>query len=176
MIVESAESAAARGITPYAELRGWGQSSDGFNVAMPQPEGEGLVRAIRRALKVCGLTPADVGYVNAHATSTPPGDRAEALALNEVFTQAGARPAVSSTKGLTGHPLSMAGVMEAGFCALAIRHGFVPANANLRDPDPACDGLDLPRETRAQAPGIVLSNSSGFGGSNVVLAFGPWTA
>lgn len=174
VIVESAESAAARGAPAYAELLGWGQSSDGFNVAMPQPEGEGLVRAMQRTLRACGLQPGDIGYVNAHATSTPQGDRAEALALNTVFTAAGAHPAVSSTKGLTGHPLSMAGAMEAAFCALALRGGFVPGNANLTDPDPACAGLDLPRETRAQAPGVVLSNSSGFGGSNVVLAFGPW--
>jgi 3-oxoacyl-(acyl-carrier-protein) synthase len=81
---------------------------------------------------------------------------------------------VSSTKGLTGHPLSMAGAMEAAFCALAIRDGFVPGNANLAEPDEACDGLDLPRATLARPPGIVLSNSSGFGGSNVVLAFAPW--
>lgn len=176
MVVESAEAAAARGVVPYAELRGWGQSADGFNVAMPQPDGEGLVRAMRQALRACGLAPADIGYVNAHATSTAQGDRAEAVALQELFTKAGARPAVSSTKGLTGHPLSMSGVMEAGFCALAIRGGFVPGNANLRDPDPACEGLDLPRETRTQPPGIVMSNSSGFGGSNVVLVLAPWNA
>ncbi len=174
VVVESAESAADRGAAPYAELLGWGQSADGFNVAMPRPDGEGLVRAMRRALRACGLQPADVGYVNAHATSTPQGDKAEAIALREVFTPAGAQPAVSSTKGLTGHPLSMAGAMEAAFCALALRGGFIPGNANLAEPDEACAGLHLPRATLAQSPGIVLSNSSGFGGSNVVLAFAPW--
>jgi len=174
MIVESAAAAAARGVPVYAELLGWGQSADGFNVALPQPEGEGLVRAIHRTLRACDLAPGDIGYINAHATSTPPGDRAEALALREVFTRTGAHPLVSSTKGLTGHPLSMSGVMEAAFCALALRHGFVPGNANLTEPDPACDGLDLPRATLAQAPGLTLSNSCGFGGSNVVLAFAPW--
>lgn len=174
MILESAGAAAARGAPVYAELLGWGQSADGFNVALPQPEGEGLVRAIQRTLRACDLAPGDIGYINAHATSTPPGDRAEALALREVFTRTGAHPLVSSTKGLTGHPLSMAGVMEAAFCALALRHGFVPGNANLVEPDPACDGLDLPRATLAQAPGLTLSNSCGFGGSNVVLAFAPW--
>jgi 3-oxoacyl-[acyl-carrier-protein] synthase-1 len=176
VIVESAESAAARGAAPYAELLGWGQSSDGWNIAMPQPDGEGLARAIRRTLRACELTPGDIGYVNAHATSTLQGDKAEAMALHDVFTQAGAHPPISSTKGLTGHPLSMAGAMEAAFCALGLRGGFVPGNANLTEPDPACDGLNLPRTTLNQSPGIVLSNSSGFGGSNVVLAFAPWTA
>ncbi len=176
VIVESAESAAARGVPAYAELLGWGQSSDGFNLALPQPDGEGLARAIRRTLRACELTPGDVGYINAHATSTPSGDKAEALALQGVFTKAGAHPLVSSTKGLTGHPLSMAGAMEAAFCALALRGGFVPGTANLTEPDEACAGLNLPRTTLAQSPGIVLSNSSGFGGSNVVLAFAPWKA
>lgn len=174
VILESAESAAARDVPIYAELLGWGQSSDGFNVAMPQPDGEGLVRAIHRTLRACGLTPENIGYVNAHATSTPQGDRAEAVALNEVFTKTGAHPVVSSTKGLTGHPLSMSGAMEAAFCALALRGGFVPGNANLTEPDLACEGLNLSRTTLAQSPGIVLSNSSGFGGSNVVLAFAAW--
>jgi 3-oxoacyl-(acyl-carrier-protein) synthase len=174
VVLEAADVAAARGVQPYAEFLGWAQTSDGFNLAMPQPEGEGLARAMRRALAACGLAPGDIGYVNAHATSTPQGDRAEAIALRDVFTKNGARPLVSSTKGLTGHPLSMAGAMEAAFCALAIRDGFVPGNANLAEPDEACDGLDLPRATLARPPGIVLSNSSGFGGSNVVLAFAPW--
>jgi 3-oxoacyl-(acyl-carrier-protein) synthase len=174
VVLEAAEVAAARGVQPYAEFLGWAQTSDGFNLAMPQPEGEGLARAMRRALAACGLAPGDIGYVNAHATSTSQGDRAEAIALRDVFTKNGARPLVSSTKGLTGHPLSMAGAMEAAFCALAIRDGFVPGNANLAEPDEACDGLDLPRATLARPPGIVLSNSSGFGGSNVVLAFAPW--
>ena len=176
MVLESAESAVARKAAIYGELLGWGQSADGFNVAMPQPEGEGLVRAIRRALKACELTPADIGYVNAHATSTPQGDKAEAMALHEIFTKAGLNPPISSTKGLTGHPLSMSGVMEAAFCALALRGGFVPGNANLTEPDPACEGLNLPRTTLDRAPGIIMSNSSGFGGSNVVLMFAPWSS
>ena len=176
MIVESAASAARRGVVPYAELLGWAQSADGHNLAMPHPEGDGLARAMRRTLRDCGLTPADIGYINAHATSTPQGDRAEAIALHEVFTKAGAHPAVSSTKGLTGHPLSMSGAMEAAFCALALRDGFVPGNAHLDEADPICDGLNLPRTTLARSPGIVLSNSSGFGGSNVVLALGPWSS
>ncbi len=91
--------------------------------------------------------------------------------LQAVFTAAGAKPRVSSTKGLTGHPLSMAGVMEAAFCAVALKDGFIPGNAHLTNPDEACAGLDLPRETLAEPPGVVLSTSSGFGGSNVALVF-----
>jgi 3-oxoacyl-(acyl-carrier-protein) synthase len=126
-----------------------------------------LAEAIRRTLADARVSPGDIGYVNAHATSTYAGDRSEALALREIFTRAGARPRVSSTKGLTGHPLSMAGVMEVGFCSVALRDGFIPANANLAQPDEACEGLDLVRIPIDGDPGIVLNNTSGFGGSNV---------
>lgn len=167
LILEEAETARRRGAKVYAELAGWGQAADGYNVAVSHPEGAGLAEAMRRALTDAGVAPAEIGYVNAHATSTPAGDRSEALALGAVFTTGGARPRVSSTKGLTGHPLSMSGVMEAAFCSLAIRDGFVPGNANLTAPDAACAGLDLPLATLDTAPGVVLNNSSGFGGSNV---------
>ena len=167
LILEEAETARRRGAPVYAELAGWGQAADGYNVAVSHPEGAGLADAMRRALADAGLTPADIEYVNAHATSTPAGDRSEALALGRVFTAAGAHPRISSTKGLTGHPLSMAGVMEAAFCALALRDGFTPGNANLTAPDEACAGLDLPVATLDAALATVLNNSSGFGGSNV---------
>ena len=174
LILEEAESARRRGAPVYAELAGWGQAADGYNVAVSHPEGAGLADAMRRALADAGVAPAAIGYVNAHATSTPAGDRSEALALRTVFTAAKARPRISSTKGLTGHPLSMAGVMEAAFCSLATRDGFVPGNANLTSPDEACEGLDLPTATLDAAPGIVLNNSSGFGGSNVCHVLKPW--
>jgi len=167
LVLEEAGSARSRGAQAYAELAGWGQAADGHNVAVSHPEGAGLAEAIRRTLADAGLEPADIGYVNAHATSTPAGDRSEALALRAVFTNRGSHPRVSSTKGLTGHPLSMSGAMEAAFCALAIRDGFIPGNANLAAPDAACAGLDLPGSTLDTAPGVVLNNSSGFGGSNV---------
>lgn len=122
---------------------------------------------MQRALADARVNAGDIGYVNAHATSTVAGDRSEALALHAVFTAAGASPRVSSTKALTGHGLSLAGVMEAAFCALALHGGFIPGAAHLTDPDPACAGLDLPRATLEEAPGLVLNNSSGFGGSNV---------
>lgn len=175
LIVEEIETARRRGAAIYAELAGWGQAADGYNVAVSHPAGAGLAEAMRRALADAALAPADIDYVNAHATSTPAGDRSEALALRAVFASAGARPRVSSTKGLTGHPLSMAGVMEAAFCALALHEGFVPGNAHLAEPDEACAGLDLPRTTLAAAPEVVLNNSSGFGGSNVCHVLRRWT-
>ncbi|MBP6506807.1 MAG: beta-ketoacyl-[acyl-carrier-protein] synthase family protein [Opitutaceae bacterium] len=171
LIIEEAEYARARGAPIYAEFAGWGQAADGYNIAISHPEGTGLVDAIRRALTDTGLPPAGINYINAHATSTHAGDRSEAIALQKVFSEAGAYPRISSTKGLTGHPLSMAGVMEAAFCALAIKHGFMPGNAHLCNPDPICTGLDLPRHTLNEAPRTVLSTSSGFGGSNVALIF-----
>jgi 3-oxoacyl-(acyl-carrier-protein) synthase len=169
LLLESASSAAARGAPTYAEMIGWGQSADGHSIAISDPDGRGLAVALRRALRAAGLAPGDVGYVNAHATSTPTGDRSEALALQTVFSAAGAHPAVSSTKALTGHGLSMAAVMETGFCALALAEGFTPGQAHLVTPSPECAGLNLPRTTLPQGPGVIVKNSSGFGGSNVVL-------
>jgi 3-oxoacyl-[acyl-carrier-protein] synthase I len=171
LILEEAGIAAARGARVQAELAGWGQAADGHSVAMSHPEGAGLRRAMVRTLSRSGVQPADIDYVNAHGTSTPVGDRAEALALRAVFADAGARPRISSTKGLTGHPLSLAGAMEAAFCVLSIAEGFIPGNPHLVQPDPACEGLDLPRATVNVAPRTVLNNSSGFGGSDVCHVF-----
>ncbi|MDI1336311.1 MAG: beta-ketoacyl-[acyl-carrier-protein] synthase family protein [Lacunisphaera sp.] len=167
LVVEDAALARSRGAHLYAELTGWGQAGDGHSVAQSHPEGAGLREAMRRTLADARLNPADVDYVNAHATSTPAGDRSEALALQAVFTAAGAKPRISSTKALTGHGLSLAGAMEAAFCALAIDDGFIPGAAHLVEPDPVCAGLDLPRTSLNEAPRHALNNSSGFGGSNV---------
>jgi 3-oxoacyl-[acyl-carrier-protein] synthase I len=166
LIVEEADEARRRGAPVYAELIGWGQAGDGHSVAASHPEGAGLRTAMRRALADAAVDPGAIGYVNAHATSTPAGDRSEALALQAVF-DGGARPKISSTKALTGHGLSLAGAMEAAFCALAIKEKFIPGAAHLEEVDPICEGLDLPRQSLDQPPGIVLNNSSGFGGSNV---------
>jgi 3-oxoacyl-[acyl-carrier-protein] synthase-1 len=151
---------------------GWGQASDGHNVAMSHPEGLGLANAMRRCLAAAGLGPEGVDHVNAHATSTPIGDVSECRALKAVLGAEAARVAVSSTKALTGHGLSLAGAMEAAFCALAIRRGFVPGSAHITKLDAAAEGLNIPRETVAVAPRAVLNNSSGFGGANVCVAFG----
>jgi 3-oxoacyl-(acyl-carrier-protein) synthase len=174
MVVEEAGLAAGRGAPVYAELAGWGQAGDGHNVALSHPEGSGLAQAMRRALSDAATPPEGIDYVNAHATSTPMGDRSEAAALRAVFS-AGAGPAISSTKALTGHALSMAGVFEAAICALAVRDGFVPGCAHLAEPDPACDGLRLPLETVEARPRAVLNNSSGFGGSNVCHVLKPFS-
>lgn len=171
MLIEDEAIARERGAPIQAAIEGWGQSADGYSVSVSHPEGAGLTRAIRRALADANLAPADVDYVNAHATSTPVGDTAEAIALEAVFTRAGASPKVSSTKGLTGHPLSMSAVMEAAFCVLAIDRKFIPGNHHLVNPDSACAGLDLPLCTLDLAPRRVLNNSSGFGGSNVCQVF-----
>jgi 3-oxoacyl-(acyl-carrier-protein) synthase len=167
MILEEATVAEARGAKVYAEVAGWGQAADGHSVAMSHPAGAGLRMAMSRAIADAGVTATSIDYVNAHATSTPVGDRAEATALKTLFDEAGASPRISSTKGLTGHPLSMAGAMEAAFCAVAMREGFMPGNPHLQVVDECCAGLNLPRETILERPKYVLNNSSGFGGSNV---------
>lgn len=167
LVVEDAALARRRGARICAELTGWGQAGDGHSVAVSHPEGAGLRRAMQRTLADARVNAADIAYVNAHATSTVAGDRSEALALHAVFTATDAKPRISSTKALTGHGLSLAGIMEAAFCALAIDGGFIPGAAHLTDPDPVCAGLDLPRATLDEAPRLVLNNSSGFGGSNV---------
>jgi 3-oxoacyl-[acyl-carrier-protein] synthase-1 len=167
LIIEDATLARRRGAHVYAELAGWGQAGDGHSVAASHPEGAGLREAMRRTLADARVNAAEVDYINAHATSTVAGDRSEALALQAIFTREGARPKVSSTKALTGHGLSLAGAMEAAFCALAIDEGFIPGAAHLTEPDEACAGLDLPRTSLDESPRLVLNNSSGFGGSNV---------
>jgi 3-oxoacyl-(acyl-carrier-protein) synthase len=169
LVLESESSAKGRGVRALARMPGWGQACDGYHVAKPHPEGRGLSDAMRLAMSDAGLTPANIGYVNAHGTSTPAGDRAEARALTEVFGQH--RLPVSSTKALSGHGLSLAGAMEAAICVLALDEGFIPGQAHLIEPDEDSARLNLPRETLANQPHVVLNNSSGFGGSNVSHVF-----
>lgn len=169
VVIESEEEVERRGSKVYCEVAGWGQASDGHNVAISHPEGAGLRVAIENAFKATDITPDQVDYVNAHATSTPIGDMSEARALKAIFGNAPTRPAISSTKALTGHGLSLAGAMEAAFCAVAIREGFMPGSAHITKLDPACEGLNIIRSTLPNRPNVVLSNSSGFGGANVAL-------
>jgi 3-oxoacyl-[acyl-carrier-protein] synthase-1 len=170
IVLESEAEIARRGVTPYCELLGWGQASDGYNVAISHPNGDGLKAAMENAFQATKIAPADVDYVNAHATSTLIGDISEARALKAVFLGNGAAgPAISSTKALTGHGLSLAGAMETAFTALAMREGFMPGSAHISRLDPECEGLRVLRETDPQAPRIALKNSSGFGGANVAL-------
>ncbi len=171
LVLESEEEVERRGAKIYCELAGWGQGSDGHNVAISHPEGAGLQLAIENALRSSGVEADEVDYINAHATSTPIGDISEAKAILAIFKNNLARTAISSTKALTGHGLSMAGAMEAGFCALAIKEGFMPGSAHITKIDPACAGLNIIRATLPQRPQVVLSNSCGFGGANVCLVF-----
>ena len=171
LVLESEEEVARRRPKVYGEVAGWGQASDGHNVAISHPDGEGLRMAIENALKYSEVAPEEVDYVNAHATSTPIGDISEAKALKAIFTESPSRPAISSTKALTGHGLSLAGAQEAAFCALAMKEGFIPGSAHITNLDPACAGLNIIRATLPQRPNVVLSNSSGFGGANVCLVF-----
>lgn len=171
LILEDEDTARKRGAPILARFLGWGQASDGYSPAISHPEGAGLVEAMRRALKAADLTPDRIEYVNAHATSTPIGDKSELKALKTVFGTGDDTPAISSTKGLTGHGLSLASALEAAICCLALHEGFVPGNAHLKTPDPEADGLRLPRATESRPLATALSNSSGFGGANVALVF-----
>jgi 3-oxoacyl-[acyl-carrier-protein] synthase-1 len=171
LVLETEDEVARRGVKPYCEVAGWGQASDGHNVAISHPEGLGLQAAIELALRSSRTAPEEVDYVNAHATSTPIGDVSELRAMKKIFRTPAARPAISSTKALTGHGLSLAGAMESAFCALAIREGFMPGSAHITRPDPECEGLNIIRSTLPAQPQVVLNNSSGFGGANVSLVF-----
>lgn len=169
LVLEELNHAQSRGAPIYAEALGWGQTSDGYDVMAPEPTGEGLERAIRDALADARIDAAEVDYVNAHATGTPLGDPAECRALARIFGSKG--PLVSSTKGQTGHALSMAGALEAAICCLAITEKFTPVSINTTDIDPACEGVRVVTGQVDHAPRTVLSNSSAFGGANASLVF-----
>ena len=166
LVLEDADHAAARGATAHAEVSGWGQATDGYDVVAPDPTGQGLARSMEEALHDARLGPASVDYINAHATATLAGDIAEMNAVRHVFGAAKV-PWVSSTKSLTGHGLSLAGAMEAAFCCLALREKFTPVSANISELDPGCAGVPVVTGPIEEYPRVAMSNSSGFGGSNV---------
>ncbi|MDJ0786067.1 MAG: beta-ketoacyl-ACP synthase II [Myxococcota bacterium] len=171
LVLESEEHARARGARIRARLAGYGASGDAAHMAAPDESGRGAIQCMRQALADADLAPSDVDYVNAHATSTPAGDRVEAAALRSVFGETVDSLAVSSTKGATGHLMGAAGAVEAIFSILALEEQLLPPTRNLDDPDPEC-ALDhvahKPRPARIRA---VLSNSFGFGGVNAALLF-----
>ena len=169
LVLESWESARARGATILAELAGYGQSADAFHMTQPDPEGWGAQRAMRLALDDAGLAPDAVQYINAHGTSTPYNDKIESLAIRGVFGAHADRLAVSSTKSMTGHMLGAAGSVEAGVCALVIARGMIPPTINLENPDEGCDLDYVPHVARDARVDVALSNSFGFGGTNVSL-------
>jgi 3-oxoacyl-[acyl-carrier-protein] synthase II len=166
VVLESEEHARARGADTVARVIGYGASADAHHATAPHPDGRGARLAVRAALADAGLTGRDVGYVNAHGTSTPMNDRVESAVIRDLI---GMDVPVSSTKGVTGHPLGAAGAIEAAFAALAVRHGIVPPTANLTDPDPVAD-IDLVfKAARTGRFEVALSNSFGFGGQNTAL-------
>ncbi|HSI97560.1 MAG TPA: beta-ketoacyl-[acyl-carrier-protein] synthase II, partial [Gaiellaceae bacterium] len=175
LVLEELEHARERGAKIYAELLGYGVSSDASHVTEPDPSGANPARAMQMAFADAGISPDDVGYVNAHGTSTPLGDPAETrvlkLALGE--EKAYATP-VSSTKGATGHCLGAAGAVEAIFTILAVQNGVLPPTINYETPDPECDLDYIPNEARRQRTEIGVSNSFGFGGHNACVVFHRW--
>ncbi len=169
LVIETEAHALARGATIYAELAGYANTSDAHHVTAPCPDGAGAAACMRRALARAGMQPADIGYINAHGTSTPAGDKAETLAIRSVFGGRETAPPVSATKSATGHLMGAGGLTEAIACILAIRDGILPPTLNLHTPDPDCDLDYVPNVARATAIDAAMSNSLGFGGQNSSL-------
>jgi 3-oxoacyl-[acyl-carrier-protein] synthase II len=169
MVLESQAHADERGAAGYAEVAGWGVTTDAHHPTTPRPDGLGAAECMRRALADAGIAGSDVGYLNAHGTGTKLGDAAETLAIRAVF---GDGPPVSSTKGLTGHMLGASGAVEAAVSAMAIIRGVLPPTHNLDEPDPACELDHIRGEPRKAAIDYALSSSFGFGGFNVSLVIG----
>jgi 3-oxoacyl-[acyl-carrier-protein] synthase II len=175
VILEELEHAKRRGANIYAELVGFGMSGDAHHITAPPEDGEGARLAMSNALKDASMNPAEVQYINAHATSTPLGDRAETYAMKRAFGDHAKKLVVSSTKSMTGHLLGAAGVVEAIFSLLAIRDSIVPPTINLHKPDPECDLDFVPNTARNMKVDVALSNSFGFGGTNGSVIFRRFT-
>lgn len=175
LILEELEHARRRGARIYAELVGYGMSADAYHMTQPAEGGEGAYRVMLNTLKDAGVTPDAVGYVNAHGTSTPLGDRLETMAIKAAFGGHAKKMAVSSTKSMTGHLLGGAGGLEAGITVLALVHQCLPPTINQEHPDPECDLDYVPNHARRGNLGYALTNSFGFGGTNGSLLFKRWT-
>jgi 3-oxoacyl-[acyl-carrier-protein] synthase II len=171
VVLEELEHAKKRGANILAELVGYGANSDAHHVTAPAPEGEGAARCMRLALASAGMNPEEVGYINAHGTSTPFNDANETKAIKAVFGEHARKLAVSSTKSMTGHMLGAAGGAEAVVCAQALLRGVLPPTINYTTPDPECDLDYVPNQAREQRVEAAMSNSFGFGGTNAVLLF-----
>ncbi len=171
LILETLEHAQKREAKIYAEIIGYGTSCDAYHITAPDPSGIGAVLALKRAIQDAGIEPEMVDYINAHGTSTPLGDKAEATAIKNVFGERAQNLPVSSTKSMTGHLLGGAGGLEAIICGLTIYHGIIPPTINYEYPDPECDLDVVPNQARVSPVKIALNNSLGFGGHNVVLVF-----
>lgn len=174
LILESLEFAERRGAKILAEIVGYGMSGDAFHITQPAENGDGGYRVSMAALKDAKVSPAEVGYVNAHGTSTPIGDTLETIALKRVFGENAKKIPVSSTKSMTGHLLGGAGGLEAGISVLALRDQILPPTINQENPDPQCDLDYVPNKARKSEVRYALSNSFGFGGTNASLLFKRW--
>jgi 3-oxoacyl-[acyl-carrier-protein] synthase II len=171
LVLEERSRALARGAPVYAEICGFGLTNDAHHMTAPRPDGRQAARAIRIALAEAHVEPREIGYINAHGSSTPLNDPTETSSIKQVFGDHAVRLALSGTKGYYGHALGASGAIEAAICALASRHGWFPPTVNLERPDPACDLAHVTGEGREMAPDYLLSNSFGFGGINAALVF-----
>lgn len=171
MILEELEFAKARGANILAEIVGYGMSGDAFHVTMPDESGSGAIRVMQRAIKDAGISPEQIGYINAHGTSTPYNDKFETLAIKKVFGDHAYKIPVSSTKSMTGHALGAAGGLEAVFSVKAIAEKMLPPTINYDTPDPDCDLDYIPNTAREEEVEYALSNNFGFGGTNACLIF-----
>ena len=170
-VMESEESAVRRGVEPLAELRGYAATSDAHHLTEPSATGESAARAMSAALTEAGIDPSEVGYINAHGTSTPLNDKHETKAIKVALGEDAYRVPISSSKSMTGHLLGAGGALEAAICVMAMRDGLVPPTINLDEPDPECDLDYTPNQARRLEIDVAMSNSFGFGGHNSVLVF-----
>jgi len=173
MVLEELEGAKRRGATIYAEIIGYGQTSDAYHIAAPPENGEGAARCMAAALRDAGLNPEDIDYINAHGTSTPLNDLCETLAIKTVFGDHAYKLAISSTKSMTGHMLGASGGVEAAFTVMALNLGIIPPTVNLHNPSPDCDLDYVPLTAREMKIQTAMSNSFGFGGTNASLVITP---
>jgi 3-oxoacyl-[acyl-carrier-protein] synthase II len=177
VVLEELDHAQARGATILAEVCGYGATADASHITLPAPGGIGAVRAARRALEKAGMSPDEIDHVNAHATSTPEGDKAELQAIRAIFGERAGEVPVTANKSMIGHTLGAAGAIEAVVTVLTMRDGCVPPTINLEDPDEAAAGLDLTPNVAARRDiRTAISNSFGFGGQNTAIVFRRWDA
>jgi 3-oxoacyl-[acyl-carrier-protein] synthase II len=169
VVLEPLARALARGATIYAEVAGYGLSSDAHHMTAAHPEGDGAARAMRRALAESGLEPADVDYISAHGTGTPTNDRLETIAVKRVFGEGAGRVPMSSIKSMLGHTMGAASAIEAAVCALAVSTDRIPPTMNLVEPDPECDLDYVPNAARERRVDVAMNNAYAFGGNNASL-------
>jgi len=171
LVLEELEFAKKRGAKILAELVGYGMSGDAFHITLPPEDGHGAHRVMLNAITDAGIKPEQVGYINAHGTSTPPNDKIETHAIKQLFGDHARKLAVSSTKSMIGHLLGAAGAVEAGITTLVVQRGMIPPTINYETPDPDCDLDYVPNKARHVQVEYALSNSFGFGGTNASLLF-----